>query len=265
MRAHLRAGVRLGRLVWVLFKGWWWVRFVFPGASSATQHALITQWARLMLAAMGLTLQTHGQVRVAGPVLLVSNHISWVDILALMAIGPCRFVSKAQVHHWPIVGTMAAGAGTLFIERESPRDAMRVMHHMAQVLEAGDTVAVFPEGTTSSGDSVMAFHANLFQAAIAARASVQPLALAYFDGSGGHCSSQVAFVGEDNLLHSLRKVLMAHELSVRVAIGVLSKDEGQGRRQWAQAAHREVTTLHTQLCCGSVAVPLHSEGLFNGR
>ena len=247
MTSSLRAAARLFRLIWTLVKGWWWVRFDFPGATVQERQARITCWAREMLAALGLSYQAKGQERVSSSVLLVANHISWVDILALMATGPCRFVSKAQVHHWPMVGAMAAGAGTLFIERESPRDAMRVMHQMAQVLEEGDTVAVFPEGTTSTGETVMSFHANLFQAAIAAHAQIQPLALAYFDGTGRNCSAEVAFVGNDNMLHSLRKVLMTRGLSVQVLCGSPSKHEGRGRRQWANAAHLQVKALHGQM------------------
>jgi 1-acyl-sn-glycerol-3-phosphate acyltransferase len=247
-----------------LAKGWWKVRFVFPGTSLATRQASVRQWAQQMLAAMGLSLRTSGPQRVSGPVLLVCNHISWIDILALMATGSCRFVSKAQIHRWPVVGTLAAGADTLFIERESSRDAMRVMHRMAQALQEGDTVAVFPEGTTSTGESVMPFHANLFQAAVASQAPVQPIALAYFDGDGTHCSSKVAFVGDDNLLQSLRGVLMSHELSIQVSCGPVLRPEGQGRRQWALTAHQQVNLLHADLIGRPADTPVPSQGQLLG-
>ena len=247
MTSYLRAAARLLRLAWTLGKGWCWVRFEFPALSAPQREARVSQWAHQMLSALGVSLHTVRPLNARGPALLVANHISWVDILALMAIGPCRFVSKAQVHHWPLVGTMAAGAGTLFIERESPRDAMRVMHQLAQVLGEGGTVAVFPEGTTSTGETVMPFHANLFQAAVAAKAPVQTLALAYFDAHDQPCSAQVAFVGDDNLLHSLRYLLLAKGLSVKVGVGPLSSEAGYNRRQWAQWAHEQVQALHTQL------------------
>lgn len=247
MTAYLRAAARLLRLARTLATGWWWVRYDFPTLNASQREARVSQWAHQMLDALGVVLHTVGPPRARGPVLLVANHISWVDILVLMATGPCRFVAKAQVHHWPLVGAMAAGAGTLFIERQSPRDAMRVMHHMAEVLGEGDTVAVFPEGTTSTGETVMPFHANLFQAAVAAKASVQTLALAYFDTHHHHCSAQVAFVGDDNMLHSLRHILLATGLSVKVGVGPLSSEAGQNRRQWAQCSHEQVQALHSQL------------------
>ena len=111
--------------------------------------------------------------------LLVANHISWLDILVMHAARHCRFVSKADVRHWPLIGTLATGGGTLYIERESRRDAMRVVHHMAESLKRGEIVAVFPEGTTSDGVALLPFHANLIQAAISADAPVQPVALSF--------------------------------------------------------------------------------------
>ena len=92
---------------------------------------------------------------------------------------PARFVSKADVRHWPLLGWLVACGGTLFIERERKRDALRVVHQMAEALQAGETVAVFPEGTTSDGHGLLPFHANLLQAAIATETPVQPVALRY--------------------------------------------------------------------------------------
>ena len=97
----------------------------------------------------------------------------------MLAARYCRFVSKADVRHWPLIGSLARGAGTLFIERESRRDAMRVVHHMAERLTAGDVLAIIPEGTTSDGVSLLPFHANLLQAAIATNAPVLPVALRF--------------------------------------------------------------------------------------
>jgi len=119
----------------------------------------------------------NGTPPAGGPVLLAANHISWLDIVVIHAARHCRFISKADIQHWPVVGTLATGAGTLYIERESRRDAMRVVHHMAERLSLGQVLAVFPEGTTGDGTHVLPFHANLLQAAIAVNAPIQPVAL----------------------------------------------------------------------------------------
>ena len=117
-----------------------------------------------------------------GATLLLANHISWLDIVAIHAVAPqARFVSKADVLAWPLLGWLIKGAGTLFIERERKRDALRVLHQVAEALKAGDTVAVFPEGTTGDGATLLPFHANLLQAAIATGTPVQRVALRYSD------------------------------------------------------------------------------------
>lgn len=148
--------------------------------------------------------------------LLVANHVSWLDIIVLHAVCPqARFVSKAAVRHWPVIGRLTEAADSLFIERESKRDALRVVHHMAEALRAGDTVAVFPEGTTSDGRSVLPFHANLLQAAVVTAAPLQPLALRYTDAAGSP-SLAAAYIGTTTLVQSLWAVVRASRLQVHV-------------------------------------------------
>jgi 1-acyl-sn-glycerol-3-phosphate acyltransferase len=126
-------------------------------------------------------------------------------------------VSKADVKAWPVVGTLVTGAGTLYIERERKRDALRVVHQMAEVLGGGGTVAVFPEGTTSDGRSVMPFHANLLQAAIATEAPVQPAVVRFADPD--HPVSPAAeFIGDTSMAQSLWWVARARGLVAHVTL-----------------------------------------------
>ncbi|MEP6792074.1 MAG: lysophospholipid acyltransferase family protein, partial [Ramlibacter sp.] len=111
--------------------GWRTIRFEFPGLDTGARNAAVQVWARRMLELLEIGLVVQGQPPVHGPVLLVANHISWLDILVMHAAQHCRFVSKSDVKGWPVVSTLATGAGTLYIERESRRDAMRVVHRMA--------------------------------------------------------------------------------------------------------------------------------------
>ena len=128
--------------------------------------------------AVGLQLQVTGVQPRPGATLLVANHISWLDIAAIHAAVPhARFVSKADVLQWPLLGWLIRNAGTLFIERERKRDALRVVHAMAEALQSGQTVAVFPEGTTGDGATLLPFHANLLQSAIASGTPMPPLPL----------------------------------------------------------------------------------------
>lgn len=189
----------------------------FPALDEAGRHERIRWWSAGLVRAMGLTLQVSGTPR-PGATLLVANHVSWLDIAAIHAAAPhARFVSKADVQRWPLLGWLIRNAGTLFIERERKRDAVRVVHAMAESLQAGQTVAVFPEGTTGLGPDLLPFHANLLQAAVSTGTPVQPVALRFYSDRESY-SSEVTFVGETTLLQSIWRIASAHGLGVQVQL-----------------------------------------------
>jgi 1-acyl-sn-glycerol-3-phosphate acyltransferase len=223
--------------------GWLTIVLRFPRWNQQQRDAEVQAWARRMLRILGIPLQVQGQPPAAGPLLLVANHLSWLDILVLHAARHCRFVSKADVKHWPLIGRLATGAGTLYIEREKRRDAMRVVHHMAESLQAGDIVAVFPEGTTSDGTVLLPFHANLFQAAISAGAPVQPVALRFIDRATGADSPGPLYLGDDTLVGSLWRTLAGPPFMAQVRYGEAQQANGRDRRTWAQDLHAAVDAL----------------------
>lgn len=237
----------LNRLVIALFHllgGYCAIRFCFKHWSVARRHQAVQVWSATLLASLGVQLSAAGQVPTAGPLLLVCNHLSWLDILVLHAQLPCSFIAKAELHRWPVVGAMSAAAGTIFIERESRRDAMRVVHRMAAGLGDGQILAIFPEGTTSHGDNVLPFHANLLQAAIAANAPVQVLALTYLDAKTRQPSRIPHFVGDEFFLVSVWRTLCATGLTANVRWGGTSHHEGRSRRAWAADLHQQASQLH---------------------
>lgn len=214
MRRRLRAAWRLLRVLLHVLHGVAIVLSRFPLPEPA-RRAKVQWWAGKMLRVAGVELEAIGTPRDGGT-LLVGNHVSWLDIVAIHALVPqARFVSKADVRHWPLLNRLVDAAGTLYLERERPRDAMRVVNRMGEALAAGDIVAVFPEGTTGEGRVPLPFHANLLQAAIATATPVQPLALRFSDATGGF-SKAVAYVGDTTLVQSLWRVACAESLRVRV-------------------------------------------------
>jgi 1-acyl-sn-glycerol-3-phosphate acyltransferase len=214
--SSLRATWRLFRAVLHVLHGMA-VMTRFPVLDAAGRHERIRWWAAGLLKAVGLSLQVSGTPR-PGATLLVANHISWLDIAAIHAAAPhARFVSKADVLKWPLLGWLIRNAGTLFIERERKRDAVRVVHAMAEALQAGDTVAVFPEGTTGAGPDLLPFHANLLQAAVATGTPIQPVVLR-FAGPGADYSPAVEFLGETTLLQSIWRVVSARGLCAHVCL-----------------------------------------------
>lgn len=188
--------------------------FVFPFVGAEAQQRRVHWWSAKMLRKLGIALSASGTPR-GGSTLVVANHVSWLDILAINAVHPVRFVSKADVRRWPLIGWVVACAGTLFIERERKRDALRVVHQVAEALGRGDTVALFPEGTTSEGHSLLPFHANLLQAAIATGTPVQPLALRFSDATEP-VSRAAAYVGDTNLLQSVWLIVTARGMRADV-------------------------------------------------
>lgn len=223
--------------------GYWMVRREFPRLDEARKSLKVQAWSVRMLHIMGISLDVQGDVPQHGPLLLVANHISWLDILVLHASRHCRFVSKADVQHWPLIGTLAQGCGTLFVERESRRDAMRVVHHMADALRSGDMLAIFPEGTTSDGIGTLPFHANLFQAAISAHAPVQAIGLTYLDAQSGGQSHATDYIGDTSLLSSVWATVTAKPLCARVNFGPHLAAQGLDRRTIAALAREQVTAL----------------------
>ena len=241
---------KLARALAHCVAGFLTIVLVFPRLQRHEKDARVQAWARGVLELLDVGLEVRGQPPPHGPMLLVANHISWLDIPVLHATRYCRFVAKADVRHWPLIGALAEGGGTLFIERESRRDAMRVVHHMVESLQAGDIVAIFPEGTTSDGRSVLPFHASLIQAAVAADLPVQPVAVRFVEAATGQTSLVPCYIGDDTLVGSLWRTLTGPRLIAVVDYGVPQRAEGRDRRAWAADLHAAVS----QLRAGSLTV-----------
>jgi len=230
---------RLLRLVLHIVHGLWVAARKFGSATEAQRCAHIQWWAAKLLRLMGLSLQVSGRFQ-NGPQLLVANHVSWLDIIAVHSVCPqARFVSKSDVRGWPVLGWLVGKAGTLFIERESKRDALRVVHQMAEALRQGDTVAVFPEGTTGEGHEPLPFHANLLQAAVATGTLTQPLALRYSEP--GHAVSPTAkWVGDTSLGESLWRIATTPGITVHVTVLPMQDPAGLERRALATVLRQRI-------------------------
>jgi len=239
------ARVGLPRAVWrllccigMVLRGLLTCALVFPFLGSHRRMWHVGVFCRHMLAALGLRLVFEG-VPHRGPVLLAANHVSWLDILAIDAAQPARFVSKADIRRWPLIGWMVACGGTLFIERERKRDAMRVVHQVAEALQQGDVIAMFPEGTTSDGHGLLPFHANLLQAAVVTHTPVQPIALRFSDDTS-RVSAAAAYIGDMNLIESLWAIVRARGLTVTVQRLPARPVEGLDRREVSERVRSDI-------------------------
>ena len=230
---------RLLRVVVHVLHGVAVVALRFRALDTAQRQERIGWWSRGLLRAIGVRLTTDGELR-SGANLLVANHVSWLDIAAVHAVCPrARFVSKSDVRQWPLLGWLIGAVGTLFIERERKRDALRVVHQIAEALKAGEMVAVFPEGTTGDGRTLMPFHANLLQAAIATESPVQPVALHYTE-PGFDWSPTVSWLGATTLVHSVWAIACARDVRVQVKVLSARASAHADRRALAQRLHDDI-------------------------
>lgn len=226
---------RLVRLAAAVARTWRHAVVAPPAPDGAAWRRLVVGSAERMLAALAVRVEVRGAHPLTeGPVLVVANHVSWIDVQALGSLVGPRFVAKTEVRHWPLVGRMVAGLGTVFHRRWSVRDAARVKDVLARVLVCGGRVAVFPEGTTTDGGRVGRFHAAFLQAAIDAAVPVQPVAIRYRE-LDGTTSTAAAFVDDMTFGASLARVLARPGLVVELTFGPPVYAADRTRR--ALAAH----------------------------
>lgn len=203
-------------------------------------------YCRLLLYCLGVrTRVSGGPIRNLSGVLVVSGHISWVDVFVVGSVLPGRFVAKAELVSWPGLGLLARLLKVIPIERSNLRRLPDVVGAVTRNLSAGRTVIAFPEGTTYCGLAYGRFHPAMFQAAIDAGRPVQPLRLAYHHPDGA-ASTVAAYVGEDTLLDSIRRLVTTKRTVARVHVESLQLP-GTDRRDLAyrcETAVRGDTTKH---------------------
>ncbi|MFE0626481.1 lysophospholipid acyltransferase family protein [Streptomyces sp. NPDC058864] len=184
----------------------------------AGRERLIRRWTRSVVTAFGL------RVRLPEPaprepgrgLLVVSNHVSWLDIVLIAAVHPGRNVAKREIRDWPVIGRLCVRGRTIFIDRERIRSLPDTVAEVAEALRSGATVVAFPEGSTWCGSEEGLYRRALFQAALDAGADVQPLLVRY-RYTDGRPSTAAAFLGEDTLMDSVRRVVAARGLTAEVA------------------------------------------------
>jgi 1-acyl-sn-glycerol-3-phosphate acyltransferase len=190
--------------------------------------AALRTLARTMLAVLGIKLVRQGPALRPGS-LLAANHVSWLDILVLLAVAPVRLVAKGEVGAWPGIGALAGLSGAIFIDRSRPKALPTTVAEVTAALRAGRSVAAFPEGTTFCGANQGRFRPALFQAAIDAKAPVVPASIRYD-------SSAAAFIGDDTLFDSVRRVAALRSLTVTlVTAPALRPAQDADRRTLARA------------------------------
>ncbi|MGO4153359.1 lysophospholipid acyltransferase family protein [Cupriavidus sp. YAF13] len=233
-------------LILHLLRGLLTCAVLFPWLGVESRQSHIRRWSRRLLRICGVTVEVLGLGPGEQPphgAMVVSNHISWLDIYVINCWQPVRFVAKSEIRDWPVIGWLCGQTGTIFIERARKRDAHRVLHAITDVMLQGDLVCVFPEGTTTDGSSVLPFHANLMQAPISGGLPVQPVGLAYLDAATGQPTTAPAYIGDLTLLQTLDSILRAPPIIARLCFAPALTAASASRRELAEAAREVVTHL----------------------
>ncbi|MBU3585884.1 1-acyl-sn-glycerol-3-phosphate acyltransferase [Polynucleobacter sp. AM-26B4] len=190
---------------------------IFPVLPGKLRKKLVQSWCIRLLRILKVKVIIHGDPSTlfgTQPYLLVSNHISWLDIHILNSIRPVIFVAKADVSKWPIFGYLASMLGTIFLKREKLSDIKRVIQLMKDKFANQEVVAIFPEGTSSDGKAVLPFKSNLFESAHQAHVDVLPITIQYTENN--QYSDRAAFIGDMELIDSIKNILKTDHLVVHV-------------------------------------------------
>lgn len=208
------------------------------------RERMLRGWSRAVLRALQVRLEVSGGNRFGAPgaaVLVVSNHVSWLDIVVLGAVQPLRMVAKSEVRDWPVIGLLARRAGTIFVHRQQLSTLPRTIAEMSRGLLGGAAVGAFPEATTWCGMAGGRFRPAVFQSAVDTATPVRPVALRYcLAGSGP--TTVAAFVGSATLCRTVASLARVRGLVVQVRLLPLLAADRADRHELAARADAAVAS-----------------------
>jgi len=197
-------------------------------------------WTLAMCRIFSVRVRVKGVIEPA-PTLIVSNHISWLDIIALHTAAPMGFVSKAEVATWPLVGTLARKSNTVFHERGKHDSSSNVTAAMTKRLKDGQRVAIFPEGGIKPGDHVKVFHARLFAAAVEVACPVQPVMIRYV--RNGRRDPDMTFMANERFVGNIFRLLGRPACVCDIRFLEAVQAQGRPRRELAESAQAAVSAV----------------------
>lgn len=221
--SHLLVGLGLAVLV------------ALDGRGRYSRENLSTWWHRVLLRILGIRVTVHG-TPMQGTRVIVGNHISWLDIPVVAAHEATRFVSKAEVGEWPVIGWLADACGTFYLRRGSggTKELIAAIdEHLGR-----DSIVFFPEGTTTDGSIVLKFQPRLFATAIETQRPVQPVALRYSPAADG--TATAPYIGDDVLLDNIIRLLRHGPISAELIYCDPIEPGGHDRASLAHAAHSAI-------------------------
>ena len=195
-------GITLGLLLLLIYGNNWYTHIV------GRNIKLI--WTKGAAFILGLRIKYKGKP-CHEPKLIVSNHISWLDIVAIGATQPCVFIAKSSVVRWPVIGQLARISGTLFLDRQNRKDLSKVMRKGKSAIENGISLVFFPEATTTDGKQIKSFHPSIYQTAIDSHCSTQAIAISYPEIN---MASPAPYIDNDSFMSHLIRILSTPSINI---------------------------------------------------
>ncbi|MBP6345431.1 lysophospholipid acyltransferase family protein [Neisseriaceae bacterium CLB008] len=210
--------IRLARLAFWLISTVLVLSWVFRQKDQEKSTRYTQKYCRKCLNILKLSIDVKGirPTHLAGH-LVVANHVSWLDIVALESAYNMNFVAKQEIQKWPLIGPLATHQGTVFINRNERKDTAKINAHIEAALQANRTIAVFPEARTSNGLNMRLFKSSLFQSALNVSAPVQPIAIKFYDELGNR-TTRPAYIDGISLLQSVWQVLGMRKGSIELTL-----------------------------------------------
>lgn len=243
MKLKIRLFYKLFLIILLFVNGCVIAAGVFPviNALCSTNNAktrrdkIKKQWLQRFSSIMRLHIVREGELPKQAAV-LVSNHISWLDIIVIGQHLPVYFVAKSDISSWPVIGYLSRQAGTIFIRRGDKKHILETAEKMVWLLKQNNTIVAFPEGTTTSGDEVLGFHASLFQPALLTKSLIHPVAIQY----RGVAKEQAPFIGDDAFVPHLIKMLSLEKIEVSLSFLPVINSSGKSRHAVSNEAREMI-------------------------
>lgn len=215
-----------------------------PFLRGKRRDKLVRRWSKTILNILNVKLQVSGSVPLTStpPSMFMSNHISWLDVWLVNSLLSPRFVAKSEVRSWPLIGWLSEKGGVIFIERAKRKDTLRVSGAALQALADGDSLCVFPEGTTTDGSFMVPFRSSLLQAAVDAEVLIRPMALRYPLPDGG-VNVDIAYWSDITLWESMLAMVKQPEITAELIFLLPIPTQGKDRRVLARRAESAIAEL----------------------
>ena len=218
MKKFLKVLIFSLKIISLIFEAVIVSKLIFRFASDSWKNRYVQKWSVKVLKSFGISIKLLGSenLTIKSGFCIVSNHISWIDIQVLESIVHCRFISTSEVFSWPVIGKMAEAAGSLFIDLDNPRmGTKKIADQMVSLLQAGERICFFPEGTSTDGRQILPFKSNLFQPSIISGTPVIPVAIRYLD-KDNHISTAAGFFGDMTLIECMSNIFKNRPLTAEV-------------------------------------------------